>query len=161
MLQVIKEVERSMGYVPATDASGVEYPILEGQPLMLTSDGKIKPYDGTTGTFPMGLAAESNVQFPLQGKPYTAGYGFDYSRFNRGGLISFFFAGGMFELASDVRGVPFVDTDTYEINKPVYANPDGKITATSNSGANPEIGKVMKFTVASGKVVSLVIKLTI
>jgi hypothetical protein len=162
MIFVIKEAERSIGYNIAIDSStGQAYRLLEGQPVMFAADGKLKPYDGTPGALPMGLAAESNVMYPIQGDPFTVGVGYDYNRFNRGGLVSFFFNGGMFELTSDPRGTVFVDTDTYVINKPVYVNSNGKITSDSNNGNNPMIGVVVNYVTQSGKVVSLTIKLTI
>ncbi|MEM3509580.1 MAG: hypothetical protein QXL51_00315 [Candidatus Aenigmatarchaeota archaeon] len=159
MINVIKEVERSIGYAPAVNQNGEEVQILEGQPVMLTDDGMyIKPYDGSAGKFPLGFACESNVPFPLQGKPFTAGYGFDYSRINRGGLISFFFGGGMFEISPDGKELPFVDTDTYVVNGPLYVNSNGKLTSNSNNGTNPQVGIVLGFTASGGKVSSLKFK---
>lgn len=158
MIRIIKEAERSIGFTPAV-VDGNEVQILEGQAVMLTSDGSsIKPFDGTAGASPIGFACESNVAYPLQGHPYTVGAGFDYSRINRGGLISFFFNGGMFELTPDSRGVAYVDTDTYTVNAPIYVNSNGLITSDSNDGNNPKVGIVMGVTTAGGKVTSLKFK---
>lgn len=155
-IRVLKEVNREGGRLPATGAT-----IIAGQPLEWATATTVQPYSGTAGTFPFGLASDSNITQPLAGPGgLTVGVGFDYTNFNRGGLIGAFLNGGEFELYNDGTGVPFVDTGTYALNKPVYASAAGLVSDVDGGGANPRIGLVMG-VVGSAPVTRLTIKLEI
>lgn len=154
MIKVLKEVNRLPGLLPKDGEQ-----ILGGSVVTLDGD-RLKKYDGTAGTFPLGLASDSNIQFPIQApNGITVGVGYDYTGFARGGLIGVFINGGLFELFDDGRGHPCVITDTFEQNKPVYANNEGKITS-DGSGSKPRIGTVYGVS-GSGADLRLTIKLEI
>jgi hypothetical protein len=147
-LSIVREVNRSIGLSLASGAT-----IISGQPLMLvpTASGtatQVKPFDGSvTNSKPYGLALEDSQFLPLQNASapdQTAGQGYDYTNFARGGLYSALLDGGEVQLFSDGRGYPFLQTDTWFIGAPVYANSSGLITATA--GSNPLIGYCTGFT---------------
>lgn len=140
-LRVIRETGRSLGYSLASGAT-----IISGQPLMLASASTVKPYDASvTNGQVIGLALEDSEYLPLAGSGgITAGAGYDYTNFARGGMFSYICDGGEVELYSDGRGLPFETGDTYVIGCKVYANSSGKITSTS--GSNPEVGICTSFT---------------
>ena len=146
-LRIIKEVNRSVGY-PVLSGN-----IVAGNLLMLdtANSGSVLPWLHTnTSGQPFGLAAESNIFFPLQpANGEVAGQGFDYTNFNRGGLMSAFNNGGDFDLYNDGRGYPYDATATYAINAPVYAShaTDGLITSDVTSTVI--VGYVVSYDVAS------------
>lgn len=144
-IRVIREVNRSEGKSPKT---GVD--IIAGMPLLFEA-GTVKPYDdsGFHNT-PYGLAAETTVQFPIAPTSgLTAGEGFDYTNFARGGLVSAFINGGEFDLFDDGRGAPYQTGDTYTINHSVYVGDDGLITSTNGGNSDPHthnrVGVVVDF----------------
>jgi hypothetical protein len=107
-------------------------------------------WDHTVSTGqPFGLAIESNVFFPLQpANGEVAGQGFDYTNFNRGGLMSVFNNGGDFVLYNDGRGYPYKrSSTTYAVNQPVYASAatDGLIAEAGTI----VVGYVVSFDVAT------------
>lgn len=132
-LRIIREVSRSLGF---SKKSGTT--IISGQPLILDSATSLKPMDSEGATFSAyGLALEDSVVPPLQNMSapdQTAGQGFDYTNFARGGLYSVLLDGGEVELFDDGRGAPYVTTDLYQLNAPVYANSSGLITALTSNG---------------------------
>jgi len=151
-IRIIKEVSRDGGRLPATGAT-----IIAGQPIELVTASTVRPFTDVSGTYPLGLASDSNVLQPLAGPGgLTVGVGFDYTNFNRGGLIGAFLNGGVFELYDDSTGLPFLPGDVYVLNGPVYANSSGLVTSTSTS--NVLIGTVMQVT--GSPVTRLQIKLT-
>jgi hypothetical protein len=78
---------------------------------------------------PLGLAIESNILFPSG--PNPVGSGFDYTNYDRGGLVSVFTDGGLFELWDDGRGAPFVSGNTFTVNQYAYvAVATGLISST-------------------------------
>jgi len=153
-LSIVREVNRSLGY---SLAAGVT--ILAGQPLMLASATSVQPFNNAvTNSKPMGLALEDTLIDPLQGaNGLTAGQGYDYTNFARGGLYSYLCDGGEVLLFNDGRGNPFNPGDTYTLNAPVYANSSGFITSTM--GSNPLIGYVTN--VIGSPVTQLQIKIVI
>lgn len=156
-LRIVREVNRSLGF---PIASGTTF-ILSGQPLMLDSTGaSLKPFDGTSTDVPYGLALEDSVIPPLQGLGgMTAGQGYDYTNFARGGLYSVMLDGGEAQLYDDGRGAPFVTTDTYTVNQAVYANSNGEITSDAAGGDNPLVGYCTAVT--GSPVTQLQVKLAI
>ena len=154
-IRIIKEVSRDQGRLPATAIS-----IIAGQPLELVDADTVRWYDQTDANDQvLGLASDSNIQQPLQGAGgLTVGVGFDYTNFNRGGLIGAFLNGGVFELYNDGTGVPFTAGDTYNLNENVYAANTGLLTS-SGAGDNKLVGTAMK--VVGAPVTSLTIKLLI
>jgi hypothetical protein len=151
-IRILKEVNREGGRAPATGAL-----IIAGQPLELASASTVQPYSGVSGSLPLGLASDSNKTQPLQAaNGLTVGVGFDYTNFDRGGLVGAFINGGEFELFDDSTGAPFMTGDTYTLNMPVYANSSGLVTSTAAS--NPRIGMVTAVT-GSAPVTRLTIKL--
>lgn len=154
-LRIVREVNRSLGF---SKASGVT--ILSGQPLQLASASSLQPFNNAvTNSKPYGLALEDSALLPLQAAnpDQTAGQGFDYTNFARGGLYSVLLDGGEVQLFDDGRGAPYVTTDSYFLNAPVYANSSGLITATA--GSNPLIGFVTAVT--GSPVTQLQIKIVI
>lgn len=138
-VRVIREVNRTSGLTPTVA-------IIAGQPLTLASSSTVKPYDDATwADLPFGIAAESTQQppiAPLSG--LTAGEGFNYTDFARGGLVSAFTNGSELELYDDGRGAPYETGDTYVLNRPVYAKENGKVTSVG-TGPRQKIGVVTDF----------------
>ncbi len=153
-IRIIKEVSRDGGRLPATSVN-----IIAGAPLELVDAATVRPFDLTNASDrPLGLASDSNIQQPLQGAGgLTVGVGFDFTNFNRGGLIGAFLNGGVFELSNDGTGNPYEDGDTYVLNQPVFANSSGLVTSTV--GSNPELGTVLAVT--GSPVTRLTIKLSV
>jgi hypothetical protein len=154
-IRLIREVNRSEGKAPVT---GVD--IIAGQPLLFATATTVRPYnDATFAAHPYGLAAESTAQLPLApATGLTAGEGYDYTNFARGGLVSVFMNGGEFELFDDGRGAPYETGDTYALNAPVYAKENGKVTA-DGTGGRKLVGSVVD--VEGSPVTRLRIKLAI
>jgi len=154
-LRVIRETGRTAAYDMDSGAT-----IISGQPLMLASATELAPFDGTAGAQPLGLALEDSQVPDLQNMSGpTAGVGYDYTNFARGGKFSMLTDGGEVELFDDGRGAPFETGDTFALNMPVYANSDGLITSDDNSGGNPQVGVC---TGVTGSPVTLLrVKLTI
>jgi len=162
-IQVIKEVNRDAGYAVYTGAT-----IVAGQPIeLVTNSTTVQPYSGVSGSYPVGLASDSNLMFPLQGaNGLTAGAGYDYTNFDRGGLVGAFVNGGEFALSGDTYATgtvyPYNSTDTFTLNQPVTVDSSGKIrsaAAVAPSATSPMIGTVMAVT-GSAPVTLLQIKLT-
>ena len=126
-IKILKEVSRDGGRLPATGAT-----VIAGMAIELATADTVQPFTAVATTSPLGLASDSNVYQPLQGAGgLTIGVGYDYTNFNRGGLIGAFLNGGAFELWNDSTGNPFVlvPTTPYALNKALYANNAGLITA--------------------------------
>ena len=92
---------------------------------------------------------ESNVIPPLQpASGLVAGQGYDYTNFNRDGLLGAFINGGEFQLYDDGLGAgkPF-EAGTYAIGGLVYADysATGAANITSTAGSNVAIGTVTYF----------------
>lgn len=144
-IRQIKEVNRSVSYPIASGN------IVGGNLLGLNASAQLLLWDHTlTAGQPFGLAIESNIFFPLQpASGEVAGQGFDYTNFNRGGLMSVYNNGGDFVLFDDGRGYPYTrGGTTYAVNAPVYASAlvDGEITSVNTSGI--VVGYVVSFDVA-------------
>jgi len=153
---MIREVNRSLGFSKKAGTT-----IISGMPLVLDTASSLKPFAGGSTMSIYGLALEDTAVPPLQASSadQTAGQGFDYTNFARGGLYSVMLDGGECELFDDGRGAPFVTTDTYILNEAVYANSNGLITADPNGGANPKVGSVS--SVSGSPVTLLRVKLAI
>jgi len=158
-IKQLKEVNRHPGLAvdPTFLLSGN---IIGGQPVVLASASTLKPYAGTG--VPFGLAIESTEQLSA-GTGNNAGSGYDYTGYARGGKVSAFMDGGIFEITNDGRGYAYVSGDTYTLNAKVYVNNSGLITSdagNSTAGYNPEVGIVMAVEGAA-PVTKLTIKATI
>lgn len=145
-VRVIRENGRSAGLAMA---SGVD--CVAGQVLIHASATTLRTYnDGTWAKVPYGIAAESTTKLPIApSSGLVAGEGYDYTNFNRGGLVSCFIGGSELELFDDGRGAPYVTSDTYARDGKVYTDVNGKITTASDSDAAPLIGSVVDFDTAS------------
>jgi len=161
-IRIIREVNRSAG-APVLSGTISGGTVLAWDPA---NTGKVLPFG--TGTpspdQPYGLAAESNVIPPLQpASGLVAGQGFDYTNFNRDGLMGAFINGGEFELYDDGlgAGAPY-EAGTYAIDHLVYADytATGAANITATAGSNVAIGVVTSFDTATNPTV-LRIKLTI
>ncbi len=144
-IRQVKEVNRSVSYPIASGN------IVGGNLLQLNAAGQLLLWVAANVTGqPFGLAIESNIFFPLQpASGQVAGQGFDYTNFNRGGLMSVYNNGGDFVLYDDGRGYPYERGGvTYAINQPVYASAvtDGLITSAATSTVI--VGYVVSFDVA-------------
>ena len=146
-ITIWKEVNRSPG-APVLSGTISGGTVLAWDPA---NTGKVLPFGTGTPTpnLPYGLACESNVIPPLQpASGLVAGQGYDYTNFNRDGLMGAFINGGEFQLYDDGlgAGAPFEAT-TYLINQPVYADysATGAANITSTGGGNPAIGVVTYF----------------
>jgi hypothetical protein len=172
-INILREVSRDGGRLP--QSNGTSGAILSGMVLELANNGlnvQLSTSVSPAPAAPWGLAAESNVQQPLQGPGgLTVGVGYDYTNFDRGGLISVFQNGGSFELFNDQGelaplspsgGNPFVYTDSFASNNYVYAQANtGLVTATA-SGNSAAIGTCISVTNAgSAADMVLQIKLSI
>jgi hypothetical protein len=137
-VRVIRENNRSEGLKPHTGVTA----IIAGQPLVKASATTVKPHD-TLADVVFGIAAESTGQLPIAPlSGLTAGEGFDYTNFARGGLVSCFVNGSELELYDDGHGVPFTDTDTYTLNREVYADESTGLITSDATGGRKAIGSV-------------------
>jgi hypothetical protein len=138
-VRVIRENNRTEGLTPTVA-------VIAGQPLVKASATTVKPYDDATfADHVWAIAAESTQQppiAPLSGQ--TAGEGFNYTDFARGGLVSGFTNGSELELYDDGRGAPYEAADTYVLNRAVYAKENGKVTSAVGGGRQI-IGSVVDF----------------
>ena len=158
-IRILKEVSRDAGRLPSTGAS-----IIAGQPLELAANGaEVLGYAGGANTIPLGLASDSNVTQPLQGAGgLTVGVGFDYTNFNRGGLVGAFLNGGVFELYNDGTGNPMVVGAAYAINEVLYANSASGLVSSAAGATGKAIGVCMGVTnTGSATAMKLQLKLTI
>jgi hypothetical protein len=149
-IRIIKEVNRSAG-APVLSGTISGGTVLAWDPA---NTQKVLPFGTGTPTpdQPYGLAAESNVIPPLQpASGLVAGQGFDYTNFNRDGLMGAFINGGEFELYDDGlgAGAPYV-TGTYAIDHLVYASyaATGAANITWDSAEGPAIGVVTFYDTA-------------
>ena len=151
-VRVIRENKRSAGLTPK---SGVT--IIAGEPVVLDTATSVRLYDSaahTAGALLYGIAAESTAQLPLApANGMTAGQGYDYTNFARGGLVSCFELGSELELFDDGHGLPYLTggSESYALNAPVYADvTTGKVTSLAASGANSGvIGSIVDFDSAT------------
>jgi hypothetical protein len=167
-IRILREVSRDSGRLP--QSNGTSSAILAGNVLELANNGLNVQLSTSTGsTYSWGLAADSNVQQPLQGAGgLTVGVGYDYTNFDRGGLISVFQNGGSFELYNDLgeiaplQGNPFVYTDSFVSNAPVYAQVNTGLVTSVSGGNSPQIGTTIQVTNAGNATEMLLqIKLSI
>jgi len=163
-IRILKEVSRDGGRLP--QSNGTNSNILAGMVLELANNGVNVQLSTSTGsTAPWGLASDSNVTQPLQGAGgLTVGVGYDYTNFNRGGLIGAFQNGGVFELSNDGSGNPFVLTPgtSYASNVPLYAQATTGLVTADASGNSPQIGSCAYVTNAGSSTAMLLgIKLSI
>ena len=173
-INILREVSRDGGRLP--QSNGTSGAILSGMVLELANNGlnvQLSTSLSSAGTaLPWGLAAESNVQQPLQGPGgLTVGVGYDYTNFDRGGLISVFQNGGSFELFNDQGelaplspsgGNPFVIGDTFVSNNYVYAQVNTGLVTAVAAGNSAPIGSCISVTNAgSAADMVLQIKLSI
>ncbi len=147
-VRIIRENNRSEGRKKVTAAPD----IIAGQPLLLAANKETKAYDDTSHVaFPYGIAAESTEQLPIApASGQTVGEGFDYTNFNRGGLVGAFVNGSELELFDDGRGKPFDDSVTYALNDKAFAGDNGLVTNDDDSAAANKIGSIVDFDVANG-----------
>jgi hypothetical protein len=149
-LNIVREVGRSLGFSLASGKT-----IIQGQPLMIASNGtSLQPYDHSiTSSVPYGLALEDSTVPPLaDASGLTAGQGYDYTNFARGGVYSVLCDGGEVDLFNGGSGAPFVTTDTYTIGAPLYCGSSGLVTASSSSAAL--VGYCVNFSGANGSAVT-------
>jgi len=160
-ITIWKEVNRSPG-APVLSGTISGGTVLAWDPA---NTGKVLPFGSATSTSqPYGLACESNVIPPLQpASGLVAGQGYDYTNFNRDGLMGAFINGGEFQLYDDGlgAGAPF-EAGTYAIGGKVYADvtATGAANITSTVGSNVVIGSVTYFDQATNPT-QLRIKLSI
>ena len=156
-IKVSREVNRSEGRLPATGVS-----IYAGMAIMIDGSGNFKPFNetGNYGTLaPYGIADVSNVVAPLAGSQYTAGQGYDYTGFSRGGLVGAFINGSELDLYDDTRSATSNPIGTSSASFVV----GGKVYAIANSGTSSENGKMTADATTNGNantVVGTVVSLT-
>lgn len=146
-VRVIRENNRSEGLTPVTGTT-----VIAGNVMLIASSSTIRPYNDATGAkVPFGIAAESSAQLPLApANGLTAGEGYDYTNFARGGLVSCFVTGSVLELFDDGHGAPYVTGDTYALAAPVYSDATGKITSSAVATTAPVlVGSVVDFDTAT------------
>lgn len=165
-IRILKEVNRDDGRLP--QSNGTNGAILSGMVLELANNGTNVQLSTSTGaTYPWGLAADSNVQQPLQGAGgLTVGVGYDYTNFDRGGLVSVFMNDGAFELYNDLgesapnNGNPFVVAPTapYASNVALYAQALTGLVTSDATGNSPRIGSVISVQNA-GNLTSMILQM--
>lgn len=157
-IRILKEVSRDGGRLPAAGAS-----VIAGMALELGASASVQPYSGAAAAEPWGLASDSNVTQPLQGAGgLTVGVGFDYTNFNRGGLIGAFQNGGVFEMYNDGTGNAMDIAATFVPNAAVYANAAGLAAATTLQAGRDKLGTCVSVSNAgSATNMRLVLKLSI
>ena len=169
-IRVLKEnvASRTIGYQPKANTK-----IYPGTPTVLEKDATtgailIRPWatgDRANGLQPNGLALDSNVVFPLgpgsTGQPFTAGEGYDYTNYNRGGLIAAIRQAVVYvyDDKRDANSNPFDSAASLVVSKKVYINDNGKITHDSTNAV--EIGVCEDATYDTRGIVSAVIRLTL
>jgi hypothetical protein len=142
-ITIWKEVNRSPG-APVLSGTISGGTVLAWDPA---NSGKVLPFgSATSSSQPYGLACESNVIPPLQpASGLVAGQGYDYTNFNRDGLMGAFINGGEFQLYDDGlgAGAPF-EAGTYTVGHLVYADitATGAANITATAGSNVAIGSV-------------------
>ena len=142
-IRIVKEVNRSIG-APVLSGTISGGTVLAWDPA---NTQKVLPFGSATSTSqPYGLACESNVIPPLQpANGLVAGQGFDYTNFNRDGLMAAFINGGEFQLYDDGLGAgkPY-ENGTYTVGALVYADvtATGAANITATAGSNVAIGSV-------------------
>jgi len=157
-IRILKEVSRDGGRLPASGAS-----VIAGVALELAAAGAVQPYTGAALAEPWGLASDSNVTQPLQGAGgLTVGVGYDYTNFNRGGLIGAFQNGGVYELYNDGTGNAMDTTATFVPNAAVFANATGLADDATLQAGRDKLGTVVSVSNAGSlTAMRLVIKLSI
>jgi len=158
-LRQIHTVNRSEGALPKTGSV-----IIAGEVIMWFDASHVEPYaDATGAAVPYGVAAESTSILPLASPSgLTAGQGYDYTNFARGGLVGAYINGSELELYDDGHGLPFDNTVTYALNAPVYTNASGKITSSAATTTAPvQVGSVTAFDVAGPGTTTLRVKFTL
>ena len=139
--RVIRENNRSEGFAVLAGEH-----IIAGAPVMIGSGFTVKKADGAA--MPYGLACESTDPLPMApASGPTAGQGYDYTNWNRGGKVAAFVTGSELELFDDGHGKPFNDAATYAINGAVYANASGLVDSAISG---PVIGHVVDFDASAG-----------
>lgn len=117
--------------------TGASVTIVGGTPVRVVDATTIIPMDSASyQVMCLGLASDSAVQFPAGGSTttgYQAGYGYDYTNYDRGGLVGVFINGGVFELYDDGRGHPCDVTETWAVNQPVFASDRGILRNVSTT----------------------------
>jgi hypothetical protein len=168
-IRFLKEnvASRTIGYQPKANVK-----IYPGNPTVLEKNAisgviEIRPFgsgDRAAGLCPNGLAIDSNVQFPMaptSGSPFTAGEGYDYINYNRGGLIAAVRQATVYvyDDKRDASSNPFANDAALAISKKVYVNDSGKITHDNSNAI--EIGVCEDETSSGGITTSAVIRLTL
>ena len=132
-IKIKKETNRLKGFNVASGVTLVAGMVVTKDATDSTGE-TIKLSDGTTANYPLGLSLETNVVFSDGAKYYD-----DYAK---GGKVGSTWGPAIVELYDDGRGSPYVTTDTYNINDPVYCDGNGRITSTP--GGKIQIGWVDK-----------------
>ncbi len=165
-IRILKEVSRDGGRLPQANGAG-NSSILAGCILELANNGVNVQLSTSTGASDLswGMASDSTVTQPLQGPGgLTVGYGYDYTNFNRGGLVGAFQNGGVFELWNDGSGNPFVvaPTAAYASNIPLYAQVNTGLVTSDATGNSLAIGSCLAvFNAGSTSAMRLQMKLSI
>jgi len=175
MITVLNENRYSRSQGSPLQSSGGPYTISEGFVCTETKNAttgaiEIRPMtaaDVTASLVAAGLALEPSYApsiAPTNGAPFTVGQGFDFTRYNRGGLIGTIQDALVVidnNLVQTNSGVIVKANDTYVIDGKVYWDPTAlqfTVTATSNV----EVGIVKNYTGTNGSAVtSLTVKLNV
>jgi hypothetical protein len=133
---------RTPGYKVSTSAAGK---IVGGTVVTLEDADTIMLYVAAATGAALGLAIDSNVLFsPQNASPdHTAGQGYNYLDYDRGGLISVINKGAEVEVYDDGRSVsPFsASAHTYLLNKLIYAEAATGMLADA-IGTGEAVGRV-------------------
>lgn len=132
---------RTPGYAVAAGQS-----IVGGMTVILSDASTITAYT-TSAAQPLGLAIDTNVLLAAQNASpdQTAGQGYDYLNYDRGGLISVLNKGAEVEIYDDGRSVSPFDTGnhTFVLNTPIYTVA-GYLSSVVGTGVR--IGRVTSVT---------------
>lgn len=164
MFMIVNEdkLSRTIGY-KVNSAAGTIYggTLLSYTKNATTGDIEVKEYsetDRTSSLIPLGIAIDPTYMQPIgptDGSPSVAGQGYNYTDYNRGGLVAGFELGSLW-----IKGNSLVKgDDTWTVGKKVYWDPDGsdyKYTETSTNAV--EIGVLMDKVTSGGSVTEILVK---
>lgn len=158
------EKENLASRTPGNPIESGSYLIYKGTVIVMeknitTGAIEVRPYTDTDVTnllIPSGLAIDQNVQNPLQAQNgLTVGDGYDYTDFNRGGLVA-----AIDDATVWVKGDTLVKPDdTWTISTKVYWDGAAALFTDTTSGKTVAVGALEDKILSGVNVTEIRIKL--